>query len=471
MASSSRDVATVDILEKATLPLQSLGIALKDSHKIWKAMGLCLERQLRYGKQIKFENFGTFGFSKTFEPIFIHDSNFLQSNRLKDGNKTSSTMLCSDPINKLSTVQILEENKTIVTTNKEAIKNLFINAIVQVSKFVKEGNRATIRLGFLPVGEWHCDGVTAKMKFVPEFVQKIKNETAKTRGPLRVGRHPCEEEEEEEEDDDDDEKLTASALKKHESSTSKRPSSARSSTLLDSTVSQHQHQPRQVHISVRPQSAHEAGTQEKSVRSSVASSSASAIKKSSSKFKEEAPVTKSAKGKSGSDGRNILERVKNKIIERGGANGINSLSRVLRIMDSSGDGKLCRNELKFGLRDFGIDISPSELEALMCYFDRNKDGQISVEEFLIGIRGDINSRRLGFIHKAFRLMDRTGDGMISVEDLRDNYDVSFFPEVRAGKKSKDQALAEFMSQWDTGEKDGQITLEEFIDYYRVRIQL
>jgi hypothetical protein len=43
----------------------------------------------------------------------------------------------------------------------------------------------------------------------------------------------------------------------------------------------------------------------------------------------------------------IVERVRGKIVERGGSNGIKSLARLLAIMDDNGDKKLSRDELKY----------------------------------------------------------------------------------------------------------------------------
>ena len=43
----------------------------------------------------------------------------------------------------------------------------------------------------------------------------------------------------------------------------------------------------------------------------------------------------------------IVERVREKIVERGGSNGIKSLARLLAIMDDNGDKKLSRDELKY----------------------------------------------------------------------------------------------------------------------------
>ena len=39
---------------------------------------------------------------------------------------------------------------------------------------------------------------------------------------------------------------------------------------------------------------------------------------------------------------------------------------------------------RFGLRDYGVDLSPAELEQVFLYFDSSRDGLISVDEFLLG---------------------------------------------------------------------------------------
>ena len=44
-------------------------------------------------------------------------------------------------------------------------------------------------------------------------------------------------------------------------------------------------------------------------------------------------------------------------------------------MDDSGDKKLSREELKYGLRDHGIDLNSEQLAALMSFFDTDKDAR------------------------------------------------------------------------------------------------
>merc|ERR1711916_107633 len=55
--------------------------------------------------------------------------------------------------------------------------------------------------------------------------------------------------------------------------------------------------------------------------------------------------------------RSVMGQLRNAIARRGGLNGIRSLGRVFRIIDDSGNMQLTRDEVKFGLLDFGLDFS------------------------------------------------------------------------------------------------------------------
>jgi hypothetical protein len=59
---------------------------------------------------------------------------------------------------------------------------------------------------------------------------------------------------------------------------------------------------------------------------------------------------------------------------------------VLPHLFSPGDRKLDREELKYGLRDYGVALSDRELDTVLGAFDKNKDGRIDFDEFLRGIR-------------------------------------------------------------------------------------
>lgn len=70
-----------------------------------------------------------------------------------------------------------------------------------------------------------------------------------------------------------------------------------------------------------------------------------------------------------------------------------------------------------------------------------------------------------FIKQAYDKLDVNKDGSVKLDDIAQLYDASKHPDVLGGKKTQDQVLSEFMSQWDTQIKDGIVTFEEFCDYY------
>lgn len=83
-------------------------------------------------------------------------------------------------------------------------------------------------------------------------------------------------------------------------------------------------------------------------------------------------------------------------------------------MDNNGDKKFDRNEFMWGLRENGHKLSPSEFERIFKYFDKNNDGRITYDEFLRGVRGDMNGGRLVFVKMAFDKMDKDKSGVIDL---------------------------------------------------------
>lgn len=138
---------------------------------------------------------------------------------------------------------------------------------------------------------------------------------------------------------------------------------------------------------------------------------------------------------------------------------------IFRRFDNNGDKRLCREDLCIGLRESGIELTDMEFDRVFQYFDRNGDGTVNFDEFIRGIRGDLNPFRRNLVQQAFRKLDKTGDGCVDLRDLTGSYDVSKNPKVISGEMTREQALLEFMAQWDTCQKDNKVTKEEFENYY------
>jgi hypothetical protein len=79
--------------------------------------------------------------------------------------------------------------------------------------------------------------------------------------------------------------------------------------------------------------------------------------------------SKFGKDKKSSGSGGVIERVIAKILERCSAQGgIKALGRTLAIMDTSGDKKLDKEELKYGLRDYGVELNIREMDEVFLYF-------------------------------------------------------------------------------------------------------
>jgi hypothetical protein len=68
-------------------------------------------------------------------------------------------------------------------------------------------------------------------------------------------------------------------------------------------------------------------------------------------------------------------------------------------------------------------------------------------------------------------MDRDGDGTLRVNDIKGLYSGKLHPDVKAGKKTEDEVLGEFLETFEThhnlktGSRDQNVTREEFEEYY------
>lgn len=81
----------------------------------------------------------------------------------------------------------------------------------------------------------------------------------------------------------------------------------------------------------------------------------------------------------------LIKEIKQKIVQRS-SNGIRGISRIFKMMDDKGDRKLDVDDFRWGLIDFGIQISKSEAKQILHHFDRNGDGYVNFDEFLVAIR-------------------------------------------------------------------------------------
>eukprot|EP01034_Spumella_vulgaris_P024624 gene24624-30992_t len=161
----------------------------------------------------------------------------------------------------------------------------------------------------------------------------------------------------------------------------------------------------------------------------------------------------------------IMAKLKSQLAGRG-AKGVVGLGRLFKIMDDDGSNSLNFPEFKKAMRECGMTLSDTEIVMLFKRFDRSGTGYVQYNDFLNTITGSLNPKRRKLVNMAFDVLDRDGSGLIDLADIALAYDVSQHPDFKAGKKTKDQVLLEFLAGFDVGGvSDGQVTREEFANYY------
>jgi len=81
----------------------------------------------------------------------------------------------------------------------------------------------------------------------------------------------------------------------------------------------------------------------------------------------------------------LIKEIKAKLVERS-SNGIRGIARIFKSMDDRGDKKLDVDDFRWGLIDFGVQISKVEAKQVLDHFDRDGDGFVNFNEFLVALR-------------------------------------------------------------------------------------
>ncbi|CAG9321002.1 unnamed protein product [Blepharisma stoltei] len=169
------------------------------------------------------------------------------------------------------------------------------------------------------------------------------------------------------------------------------------------------------------------------------------------------------------EGEEALEKLRQKLASRGGR-GIIGLARQFKIIDDDNSKSLDLQEFTKAMRDFRVEISQGDIQALFNLVDRDRSGQIDYDEFLRALAGPMNSFRKALVNQAFNKLDRDNSGILDIEDIRNVYNAKGHPDVRSGRKTEEAVLGEFLETFEMhhnigGARDQRVTREEFEEYY------
>jgi len=126
------------------------------------------------------------------------------------------------------------------------------------------------------------------------------------------------------------------------------------------------------------------------------------------------------------------------------------------------------------MHDFRIGLSDAQVKVAFRIFDRDGSGEISYDEFLRSIRGEMNAGRKAIAQRVYKIMDSDGSGQIDINDIRQTYNAKQHPDVQSGKRTEDEILTEFLDTFEdhhcdmvgnADSRDGRVTMQEWIEYY------
>lgn len=86
----------------------------------------------------------------------------------------------------------------------------------------------------------------------------------------------------------------------------------------------------------------------------------------------------------------------------------------------------------------------------------------------------MNQNRAAIAKKAYKIMDSDGSGQLDINDIRQTYNAKHHPDVKSGKKTEEDILAEFLDTFEdhfcdmkgnADSRDGIISMQEWLEYY------
>lgn len=133
--------------------------------------------------------------------------------------------------------------------------------------------------------------------------------------------------------------------------------------------------------------------------------------------------------------------------------------------DRDNSGFLSKQEFECALNSIGVFFKNCDATALFLYYDKNRDGQISYNEFLDAFRVELNSRRVKLVEKLFKMLDIKRRNKVSLSDAAVFYRESTNEKLIKGQMTKQEAIDDFFSFF-TLDEQGDISREEFYNYYQ-----
>ena len=131
-------------------------------------------------------------------------------------------------------------------------------------------------------------------------------------------------------------------------------------------------------------------------------------------------------------------------------------------MDTNGDGKLDKAEIKAGYAEFFVKtISDEEVDEMFAKVDVDDSGAIDYSEFVVASMNEKNLLSNNTLQSAFKMFDKDGGGSISTDEIRQV--LSF------GQNLEESVVNDIIAQVDAN-GDGEISFDEFAEMMLKTVQ-
>jgi hypothetical protein len=113
----------------------------------------------------------------------------------------------------------------------------------------------------------------------------------------------------------------------------------------------------------------------------------------------------------------LLNEIKQKLANKYGSYGLRQVNQAFQWADKNNNQYLSISELLEALNGLGVFMRKIDEQALFKHFDLNKDGRISFQEFLAGMRQPLSPQRLELVKALFRRLDTNNNGSLCPEEI------------------------------------------------------
>jgi Ca2+-binding EF-hand superfamily protein len=105
------------------------------------------------------------------------------------------------------------------------------------------------------------------------------------------------------------------------------------------------------------------------------------------------------------------------------------------------------------------------MRALFLEMDKDANNEISYQEFVSSIRGELSANKKSIIKIVFDVIDKDGDGIITTTDIGACFNPKNHPLVKSGRITVSNLTKDFFESLSNLTETGYLRFQQFMDFY------